>query len=72
MSKTKVEITTISTARDLIRTLFFREVKSENESKEVENHLSVLLDRLCRMGLSSIPRSLDLETLQETIAFDLT
>ena len=63
--KSQAEITTISKASDLIRTLFFNEVTNEDDRKSVERHLSVLLDRLCRMGLRSIPRSLDIASLHE-------
>ena len=41
------------------------EVNSIEERHLVEEHLSVLLDRLCKMGLSSIPRSLDIKHLHQ-------
>jgi len=63
--KAQAEITTISKARDLIRTLYLNEVKSPEERHSVENHLSVLLDRLCIMGLQSIPTALEIKNLRE-------
>jgi hypothetical protein len=56
------EITTIQKARDLIRTLCLREA---SEEKQARSHLEVLLDRLCRMGLSTVPRSLELSELHQ-------
>ena len=63
--KAQAEITTISKARDLIRTLYLDETKSPEDRRLVENHLSVLLDRLCAMGLTSVPKSLDIKNLHE-------
>ena len=63
--KSQAEINTISGARDLIRTLYMNEVNTPEERRLVEDHLSVLLDRLCVMGLSSIPRSLEINQLHE-------
>ena len=63
--KAQAEINTISKARDLIRTLYLNEVNTQEEKRLVEDHLTVLLDRLCVMGLRSIPRSLDLDRLHE-------
>jgi len=63
--KAQAEITTISKARDLIRTLSREEFRSPMERQRIELHLSVLLDRLVRMGLNSIPRSLDIKSLSE-------
>jgi hypothetical protein len=63
--KSKAEIKTIMEARDLIRTLYFNEYETIESKKEIETHLHVLLDRLCRMGLASVPRELDIESLHE-------
>jgi exonuclease III len=57
ISKTKAQISTIRNARDLIRTLYLDEVKSDLHRKETTVHLQVLLDRLCRMG-TNIPHHL--------------
>jgi hypothetical protein len=62
--KARAEITTIAKARDLIRSLYLEEFRSEESRKETDDHLRVLLDRLCRMGLS-IPVSSDLKNLHE-------
>jgi len=64
-AKSQAEINTISEARDLIRTLFMDEINTLEERRLVEDHLSVLLDRLCVMGLNSIPKSLDINQLHE-------
>ena len=63
--KAQAEINTISKARDLIRTLYLNEVNTQEERRMVEDHLTVLLDRLCVMGLRSVPRSLELKQLHE-------
>ena len=63
--KIQAEISTIENARNLIRTLWLNEVSSDDETDEVKTHLAVLLDRLCRMGLNSVPRQLDLDSLHE-------
>ena len=65
ISKAKAEVTTISKARDLIRRLYLREVASERDREETEIHLKVCLDRLCRMGLASVPSSFNLQSLHE-------
>jgi len=59
--RTKGLITTICKARDLIRTLVKREYDSVHEEGETKRHLEVLFDRMIRMGLYSVPRSLTLE-----------
>jgi len=63
--KCQAEINTINKARDLIRTLAMNEVRDKKDRDEVQNHLNVLLDRLVHMGLSSVPRSLEIDILQE-------
>ena len=63
--KARAEINTINKARDLIHTLHEGEFNSTEERRKIETHLSILLDRLIRMGLYSIPRSLDLVSLHE-------
>jgi hypothetical protein len=63
--KIQAEISTIENARNLIRTLWLKETSSPDEESEVKTHLSVLLDRLCRMGLNSVPRDLTLASLHE-------
>ena len=65
MVKSQAKINTISKARDLIRTLFLDEVRSPEDRKSVEDHLSVLLDRLCIMGVQSLPLSLDIHSLHQ-------
>jgi hypothetical protein len=66
LTRAQAEITTISKARDLVRTLTQKEYRSSEERQRVENHLSVLLDRLIRMGLNSVPPlSSDLKALNE-------
>ena len=54
--KVKGLITTISKARDLIRTLTLQEFSSSTDEKEVEEHLRVLFERIGRIGLSSVPK----------------
>ena len=63
--KTQAEINTIEKARDLIRTLYLNEVTSLENRLSLENHLSTLLVRLCRMGLHSVPLQHDLKSLHE-------
>ena len=60
----QAEISTISKARDLIHALSQNEVHPEQRAN-TEVHLSVLLDRLVIMGLSSVPRSLEIKLLCE-------
>ena len=63
MVRTQAKINTILKAKDLIRKLYLNEVRSQEERKSVEDHLSVLLDRLCVMGLQSLPLALDVTSL---------
>ena len=65
ITRAKAEVTTISKARDLIRRLYLGEVVSEQDKTDTELYLRVCLDRLCRMGLSSLPHSSDLLSLHE-------
>jgi len=58
-SKAKAEISTIQKARDLVRSLFWKEFKNEQERKDIESYLQVCLDRLIRLGNNTIPISLD-------------
>lgn len=58
------EIRTIQRARDLIRSLTFKEVPKDQE-KATSTQLEHLLDRLTRMGLSSVPVSNNLRKLQQ-------
>ena len=69
-SLARAEITTIEKARDLIRRLYLDEFKSQEDRVSTENHLSTLLDRLCRMGLNSVPRVLSLDALHKWAEVD--
>ena len=64
ITKATAEITTLQKARDLIRTLFLDECNS-GEKEENYFHLKILLDRLVRMGVSTIPRSMDIPNLHQ-------
>jgi hypothetical protein len=64
ITKARAEITTISKARDLIRSLYFDEFLSDEARSGTTTHLRVLLDRLCRMGLP-IPVASDIASLHE-------
>ena len=65
ITRAKAEITTLQKARDLIRTLLLQETSSEIEKERVCGHLKTLLDRLCRMGLTTVPRSLEPQALHQ-------
>lgn len=58
--KLRAEIRAIHRARDLIREI----AQQEGNTQENWNFLGVLLDRLARMNLASVPSSMDIETLQ--------
>ena len=62
-NKVRAEIGTIKKARDLIRSLFLDEVLSSLDRRHREEHLKVCLDRLVRLGLNSVPTSLDINLL---------
>ena len=62
--RSQAEISTITKARDLIRTLWLNEVHLDQRT-QIEAHLVVLLDRLVAMGLTSVLRTLDIVVLHE-------
>lgn len=63
-AKLTAEIRTIHQARNIIRSLFFDEVKKEDVPARKE-FLDYLLDRLVRMDLASVPTSNDIKILYE-------
>lgn len=63
LAKSKAELTTISKARDLIRKLYLDEFQSVNEKENTITYLRVCFDRLLKLGLTSIPRSLESKEL---------
>src|ERR1044071_3289742 len=65
LKKTTAQVSTLSKARDLIRSLSQTEFRSEQEKRELEEYLKVCLDRLVRLGVNSIPTTLNIRVLVE-------
>ncbi len=61
-AKLTAEIRTIHKARNIIRALFFNEIKEE-EIEDQKQSLHRLLDRLIRMDLASVPTTRDIQVL---------